>query len=136
MRISDWSSDVCSSDLHAFDGEVGQAEGRGDILDLAAFLDQADKAFPLRHFIGVEPRHVLDQRGFDGIGIVARFEDRAWQWSVVDALGQSDAIGGPATRPCDDLERAGSAIGAHDQRLRSEEHTSELQSLMRISYAV
>src|SRR3546814_6518005 len=90
MRISDWSSDVCSSDL---------------------------KAFPLRHFIGVEPRHVLDQRGFDGIGIVARFEDRAWQWSVVDALGQSDAIGGPATRPCDDLERAGSAIGAHDQRL-------------------
>src|SRR3546814_3736551 len=121
MRISDWSSDVCSSDLvceggnrprerqvadgravdfllrihrsnarkevaerqHAFDGEVGQAEGRGDILDLAAFLDQADKAFPLRHFIGVEPRHVLDQRGFDG---------------------------------------------------RSEEHTSELQSLMRISY--
>src|SRR3546814_15891680 len=82
MRISDWSSYVCSSDLgravdfllrihrsnarkevaerqHAFDGEVGQAEGRGDILDLAAFLDQADKAFPLRHFIGVEPRHVL-----------------------------------------------------------------------------
>src|SRR3546814_15191427 len=83
MRITDWSSDVCSSDL----------------------------------FIGVEPRHVLDQRGFDGIGIVARFEDRAWQWSVVDALGQSDAIGGPATRPCDDLERAGSAIGAHSQRL-------------------
>src|SRR3546814_6820802 len=109
MRISDWSSYVCSSDLgravdfllrihrsnarkevaerqHAFDGEVGQAEGRGDILDLAAFLDQADKAFPLRHFIGVEPRHVLDPRGFDGIGIVARFEDRAWQWSVVDAI--------------------------------------------------
>src|SRR3546814_8094623 len=27
-------------------------------------------------------------------------------------------------------------VGAHDHRLRSEEHTSELQSLMRISYAV
>src|SRR3546814_3055339 len=33
-----------------------------------------------------------------------------------------------------DMPRA--AIGAEDSRFRSEEHTSELQSLMRISYAV
>src|SRR3546814_9363251 len=30
----------------------------------------------------------------------------------------------------------GSPLGTYDQQLRSEEHTSELQSLMRISYAV
>src|SRR3546814_8092775 len=33
-----------------------------------------------------------------------------------------------------DIERAGAAV--EEARLRSEEHTSELQSLMRISYAV
>src|SRR3546814_14371112 len=122
MRISDWSSYVCSSDLgravdfllrihrsnarkevaerqHAFDGEVGQAEGRGDILDLAAFLDQADKAFTLRHFIGVEPRHVLDQPGFDGIGHVARSENRAAPWYVVDAPAHRLDLGGTTTAP-------------------------------------
>src|SRR3546814_3447011 len=34
------------------------------------------------------------------------------------------------------LHRAGVAAGIGDALLRSEEHTSELQSLMRISYAV
>src|SRR3546814_3136458 len=95
MRISDWSSDVCSSDLR----ERQQAEqvdrrlriGRGQILDpqrerLVAHLDR-------------QHQHLVE-----------RVEDG-------------------------DLEQDRQAAG---QRLdlRSEEHTSELQSLMRLSYAV
>src|SRR3546814_5218179 len=78
MRISDWSSDVCSSDLA---GEVDRRQ-RGQ----------------LRH------RSQLLEGEFRG------------------PLG---ARGDP-----------GQAVGAVDGHRRSEEHTSELQSLMRISYAV
>src|SRR3546814_4445723 len=35
MRISDWSSDVCSSDLHAhLEGPVGRADGGDEVLAL------------------------------------------------------------------------------------------------------
>src|SRR3546814_16555321 len=42
----------------------------------------------------------------------------------------------PAQRPREEAQRTGQAPGAAASDLRSEEHTSELQSLMRISYAV
>src|SRR3546814_5201118 len=49
-------------------------------------------------------------------------------------------LGDRALRPVggvDDVAEAGGALGARPVvQLRSEEHTSELQSLMRISYAV
>src|SRR3546814_8813541 len=74
MRIRDWSSDVCSSDL---DGDAGQRIfGDGD-----------------------------GQAGLVAQLVVQPLQQRA-------AAGQDDAL------------------------VRSEEHTSELQSLMRISYAV
>src|SRR3546814_4666903 len=49
--------------------------------------------------------------------------------------------GGTAAGIADQLDRVGSVMGSpisrgSAERLRSEEHTSELQSLMRISYAV
>src|SRR3546814_7616027 len=48
------------------------------------------------------------------------------------ALGSS-----PGQRLVDDLQSlSGAAIGSVERDERSEEHTSELQSLMRISYAV
>src|SRR3546814_10416614 len=90
MRISDWSSDVCSSDLRLQDGgtyrEVGGKRPPGD-----------------------EGRQALPDR--QGKGVRRRVPDE------------------PAVRPV--LPLAGYA-----ECLRSEEHTSELQSLMRISYAV
>src|SRR3546814_10611198 len=46
-------------------------------------------------------------------------------------LGHDQQAGGVAVEAMDQFERG---VGA--QRARSEEHTSELQSLMRISYAV
>src|SRR3546814_1028813 len=97
MRISDWSSDVCSSDLI----QVGQAEviatGRG------TQKVQRAEAQSLR----IQPP--ANQRVFQ--------RDRA--------------------DPC--AAKTPGQIHLHprgDQIGRSEEHTSELQSLMRISYAV
>src|SRR3546814_6730734 len=95
MRISDWSSDVCSSDLRGVDFEF---DGVADIGD--AHVD-AEVAALDRGF-GLEPH------GF----LLVHADARAVEVDVEgDGLGY--AIEG-----------------------RSEEHTSELQSLMRISYAV
>src|SRR3546814_10156982 len=91
MRISDWSSDVCSSDL------IG--DRIGDILRLAAARDR----------LGVGA-HVGDDRLRRVLAVVGHLERR------------SEDIG---------VDEAGA-----DRVDRSEEHTSELQSLMRISYAV
>src|SRR3546814_9876690 len=87
MRISDWSSDVCSSDLAALRaGELG-----GDGLRL-----------PLRL-----PGHA--------------------------AHGDRAGAPGARVRPQPDQHRADRDLRSAE---RSEEHTSELQSLMRTSYAV
>src|SRR3546814_7671232 len=98
MRISDWSSDVCSSDLP----ESGRAAaGLG-----AAHRGRAGPAGRRRRGVG-RPQHPLYRRSRD----------------------QADQRGvGPLRRRAGVLERPGAG--------RSEEHTSELQSLMRISYAV
>src|SRR3546814_7034426 len=90
MRISDWSSDVCSSDLHAVPRAFDPG-GRPRLWGRGARGGPADR-----------DRHRRRPRG-DGPGRRPRGEGRR----LVSALGE-----------------------------RSEEHTSELQSLMRISYAV
>src|SRR3546814_3555668 len=95
MRISDWSSDVCSSDL------------RVSALDLGAD-DYLVKPFDFREF-EARCRALLRRR--QGIaGNVSRYGNM-----VFDRSARQVTIDGTA---------------------RSEEHTSELQSLMRISYAV
>src|SRR3546814_2910631 len=100
MRISDWSSDVCSSDLlgrqqHVLDAR--EAVGR-------QFLDA------LHHLLGsVLPVGQHDLRsGRPALGLVGG--ESLWRRAVGENLA--------------------------GQHARSEEHTSELQSLMRISYAV
>src|SRR3546814_1993322 len=122
MRISNWSSDVCSSDL----------------LD---FPLQGEKAFdPRRRDVVAAGEHddVLLAVGYLQVAVFVQLADVAGvQPAVPDCL-----IGGFLVVPV-----AGHhAFAAHqdlavrgDLRLdavRSEEHTSELQSLMRISYAV
>src|SRR3546814_4606559 len=91
MRISDWSSDVCSSDLHAFVGRGAKC--------------------PVLGVGGLDLDHAVEQVGME----VARNESGA------EAL---------------DRVRSGLAARNDGRQGRSEEHTSELQSLMRISYAV
>src|SRR3546814_10359811 len=92
MRISDWSSDVCSSDLVA--GLDRQRRAVDEVVDRDQRLQLAAEAFLIEQL----DRGRRQRRG-------------------VAALGGERKLVLPATD-------------------RSEEHTSELQSLMRISYAV
>src|SRR3546814_3411814 len=107
MRISDWSSDVCSSDLPA-DQQAVLTEKAKEIM--------TGWAFPFA-------RHVRNL--VDGIGRDCREVSLAENARL--AAG-ANAIGVPEA----EIE----ALLDSDDELRSEEHTSELQSLMRISYAV
>src|SRR3546814_5791522 len=99
MRMSDWSSDVCSSDLR--------------------------------------PANIMGQAPFDGeralleiIVIVRRHAGRVAR--AFEPLDRVDHEGGAAVNAAEAAGRR-----RHFQRIdRSEEHTSELQSLMRITYAV
>src|SRR3546814_6403052 len=102
MRISDWSSDVCSSSAAAGVPAWRQAWSE------ASFWDPRGSA-RLYHQAGVGLRCEGGVDGFDtllGYRTATRFRP-----TVADRTGGSVNI-------------------------RSEEHTSELQSLMRISYAV
>src|SRR3546814_7187102 len=98
MRISDWSSDVCSSDLR-YSGLIlkpyfprpGKGELAGERLPVLAGLGE----------IGGHRLHRLQMGGDGG-----------------------------------ELRLGGGLRQRRRMRERSEEHTSELQSLMRISYAV
>src|SRR3546814_8961806 len=102
MRISDWSSDVCSSDL------LQHATG---------FVD--------RHFfVGVEP---AGHRHFDRLAVLAMNDQRQRRARLALA---DDVKGFGAV----DVQRQARGARLELQR-RSEEHTSELQSLMRTSYA-
>src|SRR3546814_3302694 len=117
MRISDWSSDVCSSDLSrsrllrpppATARRRGcgypPRRGRG-----AAAATPGATASCIHQPAAVEPQHAAAARG------------------EVFVVGHQ--------------YQRGARVGVHreqqlDHRLSSEEHTSELQSLMRISYPV
>src|SRR3546814_7694039 len=107
MRISDWSSDVCSSDLVLRDEDslhvepdAGLAVGMEEVEGLLRGNEK--EAGVLHHALGLE---VQAQPG------------------VIESVG--DVV----------VELAVLLVGDLALR-RSEEHTSELQSLMRISYAV
>src|SRR3546814_6348605 len=123
MRISDWSSDVCSSDLPR-EAHSRLAVEIGRFLDdmaqfIALVVDRGDDR-PHRDTEFDEHRFGQLERAFDGFG------------NGVGGAGAIEfgGVGGIA-RACDDRQMRHPAPHA-----RSEEHTSELQSLMRISYAV
>src|SRR3546814_4503900 len=105
MRISDWSSDVCSSDLA--DDEVR------------------------RHLAGERCADLFHLRLDDGVAGLPHQRPAAGSGNAVEqrlaALHVADD--GGAGVPLQHVTR-------QERQDRSEEHTSELQSLMRISYAV
>src|SRR3546814_4989885 len=104
MRISDWSSDVCSSDLHVARHWLGEAFDRHRIAPLQGIearqirTARVDQNFATTRLLA-QPRRKVHRRTDRGVFKPRRRAD-------------------------------------HANRDRSEEHTSELQSLMRISYAV
>src|SRR3546814_3574748 len=104
MRISDWSSDVCSSDLSP------PRRRQGD--DAEGFAPQPT----VGEAVLVDPA--------DGAGVGAG-----------DRLAAAP-FGGEVDQGVLVLDAAGGVVGDGIDDVRSEEHTSELQSLMRISYAV
>src|SRR3546814_3687589 len=100
MRIGDWSSDVCSSDLLV----PGDSEG----------------------YIGGGRRTVNTQICHPSIFFPTSSEGLSGSRDqrIPSALSSACSTGGRSSPPAPAAAR------------RSEEHTSELQSLMRISYAV
>src|SRR3546814_2708613 len=113
MRISDWSSDVCSSDLK-------EPKGFGGMAQIEGGLDEGQRVLLVEDLTtdgGSKAKfvHALRQAGatVDHTYVVFHYGIFPEIWETMDALG----------------------VKLH-ALARSEEHTSELQSLMRISYAV
>src|SRR3546814_2007360 len=106
MRISDWSSDVCSSDL-----------------------DKAESAQPA----ATSPKPV-DQA--PATKVVS--EPKAASTDTVPASRAADRNDNRRQQASSRPDQASDATQQQEPAIksRSEEHTSELQSLMRISYAV
>src|SRR3546814_1226076 len=129
MRISDWSSDVCSSDLNVFGETLAKlAESDRRIVAITAAMpsgtgvDKFAKAHPERSFdVGIAEQHAVTfAAGLAAQGmrpfaaIYSTFLQRAYDQVVHDV-----ALPNLPVRFAID---------------RSAEHTSELQSLMRTSY--
>src|SRR3546814_1698151 len=113
MRISDWSSDVCSSDLIAIGGD--RLQGRSTQVDIDGPCESE-------------------------IARVGKIDTRAV--TTVEATGneavidRKPTIGGIGVRVRAGDRREAARTRATGAAERSEENTSELQSLMRRSYAV
>src|SRR3546814_3988406 len=131
MRISDWNSDVCSSDLPGLEGFHGRVR-----IDRALLVLAGDHAIDVQKLVRQPVRdarnvNLANSKGHPGAKASGKLPD-------------------PVDRPL--RGRLGMRVGlqqniSHGHRFppaspflwhttRSEEHTSELQSLMRISYAV
>src|SRR3546814_9628492 len=107
MRISDWSSDVCSSDLHG--------------IALEDFPFTPSMGEDLLFFGRIHPH----KGTADAIAAAKRVNRRL----IIAGIVQDEAYFRHQIAP----EVDGKRVIYHG---RSEEHTSELQSLMRSSYAV
>src|SRR3546814_8842228 len=118
MRISDWSSDVCSSDLRS------SGDGRSDTGQRRRRADSTDSVQLGRTRQTVRGSVFRGPSGVRGAGGPARVR-RA-------AAGLERSQTAATDRVVADTTQQHAGI----QRRRSEEHTSELQSLMRQTYAV
>src|SRR3546814_8661116 len=181
MRISDWSSDVCSSDLGTrlgpptgrsggtvlqaaalvggagaerrateddvrmteFSAWIGRSEERRDRLDasrsavLLAAIGQpeapgdGDPLPPLHHWLHFWDAKTPEQTGVDGHprrgGFLPPVPLPRRMWAGGRVIFRRPLVLGTEIRRVSTIESITE---------RSEEHTSELQSLMRISYAV
>src|SRR3546814_4245182 len=120
MRISDWSSDVCSSDLGFYlDTEMSAEDWQALVKEYQAIVERETGApFPQ------EPNDQL----WGAVGAVFA----SWESDRAKVYRRLNSI--PAAW-CTAVNVQAMVFGNMGDT-RSEEHTSELQSLMRISYAV
>src|SRR3546814_6054166 len=110
MRISDWSSDVCSSDL-----------------GVTRYPTPGTQIYPVSSS-DMRQIYAADERTNIEIGTVYPTKDTRGALYVDAMLGKHFALLGSTGTG----KSTSAALILH----RSEEHTSELQSLMRTSYAV
>src|SRR3546814_10296340 len=113
MRISDWSADVCSSDLVVASSSDPYRQQRQQ-----GQQSQADQDFRTEH----GPQRQMLALAQGGLQAIAEIGEGESARQDAERGGGHEA----AKRPDDHRRRD----------VRSEEHKSELQSLMRISYAV
>src|SRR3546814_1699969 len=127
MRISDWSSDVCSSDLERAQQAAKASEARWHSGAPQGLLDGVPISVKDTLMVAGYPfrrgsRATDEQPVKESAPIVDRARDSG---AVVLGITTTPEFGaGPVT------------ISPLTGVTRSEEHTFELQSLMRISYAV
>src|SRR3546814_6269009 len=117
MRISDWSSDVCSSDLGA--GLPLTQIGR----------QPAPSRTRFKPVVAHQSLNAMQAaaRSVSGLGIV----------QLPGYMAEPHVVEGSLVRALTSWERSPVPVHAvFASTRRSEEHTSELQSLMRTSYAV
>src|SRR3546814_7254148 len=110
MRISDWSSAVCSSDLVEAQLDLG-----ADAVELPGRL---------------RPRHRVALVRRDRVVVAPLVDAHLLRFELHHRVGALARV--LAVQQLVDADRRGVAVR---DRPRSEEHTSELQSLLRISYA-
>src|SRR3546814_8985046 len=187
MRISDWSSDVCSSDLHLNFGDVGTSEDAFSAHRQVTLLDRrkargeletADISQRIEDHLLRHPIKVVGRRRAPPLRHVDA--DQAAEMILKWQLALTGHVEARLERPGNDIAKPGRAaiIGQRPKQIeagdrivtstpafvetgaelgkpaarrsilgfeaddracwnrRSEEHTSELQSLMRNSYAV
>src|SRR3546814_1101156 len=143
VRISDWSSDVCSSDL------VGHRGIDLIVAWVAVAFEQCSGGHQHARRAEAALYRIFSQEGLLQ-RMVARRRQRLNGCDEA-AFHRSDRDGAGAHRLAIGNDRACAAarivaaifrackvrcVAQRPQQRRSEEHTSELQSLMRISYAV
>src|SRR3546814_9454650 len=122
MRISDWSSDVCSSDLMS-SVQACYSHFGGGAIPTRASSPQTTTAVP--------PQTYSTKKKWNASGLSSRVGR-----PVPKKLGPAGSS--PTFHPCQATASTPDPrpTSSRQPSRRSEEHTSELQSLMRISYAV
>src|SRR3546814_10229941 len=135
MRISDWCSDVCSSDLQVYLQNPGmqpelqgkdyilerqlKPEARGDVLELLKALEiKPTSMIDISDGLASETLHLATRSGLGCKLFEEKIPIDPMTFDTAREFGLDPTV-------C-------ALSGGED---RSEEHTSELQSLMRISYA-
>src|SRR3546814_9763775 len=128
MRISDWSSDVCSSDLPHATARASLQPGKELAAKEGAGGDDNGRG-------GQQPPVAQHHPGYR-VAIGVAFDARGLALHNLQiVIAAEQRLDGGAIEPAVGLR----ARPLHRRTLapvRSEEHTSELQSLMRLSYAV
>src|SRR3546814_10769394 len=124
MRISDWSSDVCSSDLT-------------NVMPVAIIVMVRDVLVRIRW-------HLIDV----AIGMDCELDARDASPRQIGGMSHAGEAGEDQHQACQERQKGSHEPAITTERFpcpcnnsragafRSEEHTSELQSLLRISYAV